>query len=99
MSDRLQCTTCLRDIPRMTHCPNCHPTSESASSACSVCVWTEDDDGNWFTACGEGQVFTTGNVTENHYKFCPYCGKAIKAVTQNNDKLCREQGGKDSDDK
>jgi len=47
-------------------------------SCLSGCVWTEDNDGNWFTTCGEGQVFETGGVTENHYRFCPFCGKAIK---------------------
>ena len=38
MSDRIQCTACQRDIPHMTHCPHCHPTSELASSAGSARV-------------------------------------------------------------
>jgi hypothetical protein len=45
-----QCTTCRRDIPRMTHCPHCHhAASESASSAGSVFLATIRNmvDGGW----------------------------------------------------
>ena len=50
MSERYQCTTCRRDIPRMTHCPHCHhAASESASSAGSVFLATIRNmvDGGW----------------------------------------------------
>ena len=44
------------------------------------CEWTEDFDGNWDTACGDKHVFFDGTPAENHHRFCPYCGKPIKAV-------------------
>lgn len=48
-----------------------------------VCVWTEDmglDEDYWETGCGEMFIFSEGGVQENHFKFCPYCGMAIKEV-------------------
>lgn len=41
------------------------------------CDWTEDEDGNWHTGCGEMFVFTTDGPVENKMRFCPYCGKAL----------------------
>jgi hypothetical protein len=40
-----------------------------------VCRWSVDDDGTWFSACGEAHVFTSGDPTANHFDFCPYCGR------------------------
>lgn len=44
------------------------------------CVWTEDDEGVWGTACGERWVFTEGYPWENHARFCFACGHLISAV-------------------
>lgn len=41
------------------------------------CAWTEDEDGNWWTGCGNVHVFTDGGPRENDYDFCPYCGKPL----------------------
>ena len=41
------------------------------------CTWTEDDEGNWHTKCGQAHQFINGTPKENHYGFCPYCGKEI----------------------
>jgi len=46
------------------------------------CVWRQekdfyDDDPFWLTACGDVEMFMDGGPTENHYRFCPYCGKPI----------------------
>ena len=42
------------------------------------CEWTEDQDGNWQTRCGEIHIIITGTPEENNYRFCPYCGKRIE---------------------
>ena len=31
--------------------------------------------------CGQSHVFNNGTPTENHFKFCPYCGKEIEDNT------------------
>ena len=44
----------------------------------SICVWTYDeDDGGWFTDCGEGFETTTGTPSENKFKYCPFCGEVL----------------------
>jgi hypothetical protein len=42
-----------------------------------VCVWTEDDDGVYRTACGRSFFFDTGTAYENHFTCCPYCGARL----------------------
>ena len=46
------------------------------------CVWLrqEDPDGDEFmeTQCGKAFEFIEGDMQDNDYKFCPYCGKKIK---------------------
>lgn len=39
------------------------------------CEWTEDEDGNWDTACDNKDRFIEGGPYENGMKFCCYCGK------------------------
>lgn len=43
------------------------------------CVWREDEDGVWWTACGQGFCFD-GTPTEHNHPFCGYCGAAIREV-------------------
>jgi hypothetical protein len=39
------------------------------------CIWTEDPDGNWWTDCDNGFVFTeSSSPTEHEFKFCCFCG-------------------------
>jgi len=38
------------------------------------CKWANDDDGIWWTECGNAHQFTDGGPRENHHYFCPYCG-------------------------
>jgi len=50
-----------------------------------VCTWKQQDpweygDGTHTTSCNEMHAFTDGGVADNHYKFCPYCGKRIFAI-------------------
>jgi DNA-binding XRE family transcriptional regulator len=42
------------------------------------CRWTEDEDGNWDTACGETFTFIDGGPKENKTRFCPYCGGKLE---------------------
>ena len=43
------------------------------------CIWTEDEDGNWDTACGETWVFE-GGPKENRVRLCPSCGHPVEAM-------------------
>ena len=43
------------------------------------CIWTEDADGIWETACENAHEFSVDGVAENGYRYCPYCGKTIVA--------------------
>lgn len=46
------------------------------------CQWRIDDD--WQedtvhkTTCGHSHLFTAGDIADNEYKYCPYCGLAIE---------------------
>jgi hypothetical protein len=45
------------------------------------CVWTAREDACYFeTKCGEAFTFIDGTPAENHYSFCPNCGKPIEVV-------------------
>ena len=44
------------------------------------CKWTDENDGyfdGYKTACGQIQYFGEGEISDNKYKFCPYCGGKI----------------------
>jgi hypothetical protein len=41
------------------------------------CNWTEDEDGNWWTECGEGFTFSDGTPIENRMRYCCYCGQPL----------------------
>ena len=44
------------------------------------CEWTDENDGyfdGYKTACGQIQYFGEGEISDNKYKFCPYCGGKI----------------------
>lgn len=42
-----------------------------------ICLWTEDEDGDWSTACGETFTLFEGTPKENYYNYCPNCGQKI----------------------
>ena len=50
--------------------------------AAPKCQWRIDDDWQedtvYATTCGHCHMFTAGDIAENEYKFCPYCGLAIE---------------------
>ena len=47
----------------------------------TTCTWTEDDDGNFETTCGEMFVLITGTPYENSMRFCCYCGSPLVEVS------------------
>lgn len=51
------------------------------------CVWTEDDEGIWDTACGEKWVFTEGYPWDNKARFCFACGCPIEAKRYSEEQL------------
>ena len=42
------------------------------------CFWKWDSDGFYETECKQMFCFEVEGIKENHYNFCPYCGKKIK---------------------
>lgn len=42
-----------------------------------TCEWEYEQDGFHQTGCGRGFTFEEGDVIENGFRFCPYCGKEI----------------------
>ncbi len=51
--------------------------TDPTQASVAPCNWAEDEDGNWFTDCGDGFTFIDGTPDENHMKFCCYCGKPL----------------------
>jgi hypothetical protein len=41
------------------------------------CTWTEDDDGNWVTSCGDMYILITGTPGQHGLLFCCYCGGVL----------------------
>lgn len=46
----------------------------------SECKWTADEDGVWWTACGQGYVLNEGGPVENRLKYCGWCGQPLVEV-------------------
>lgn len=44
------------------------------------CTWKEDEDGVWYTECGEVFVVIDGIPKENNMRYCCYCGKPLHAI-------------------
>jgi hypothetical protein len=53
-------------------------------SEAQACEWIEEDfDGAWHAFCGgpfDLFQFNEGGPVENRFRFCPYCGHALKEV-------------------
>jgi len=46
------------------------------------CYWKYDEWHDFYdTSCDKAHCFIEGNITENHYIYCPFCGHIIKEVT------------------
>lgn len=57
---------------------------KEVSPSVTKCRWVLDDDGVYQTSCDGAWELTTGNLSDNGVKFCPYCGgqiaQALKGV-------------------
>lgn len=42
-----------------------------------ACIWTEDQEGNWDTKCGDKHYLTAGTPFENSMHWCCYCGGSL----------------------
>lgn len=42
-----------------------------------TCAWRADENGVYHTECGLAHVFEFDGVTENGYRYCPYCGGLV----------------------
>ena len=51
------------------------------------CFWTEDEDGNWETTCGNMFILIDGMPSENDMKYCCYCGCGLKEVPFEEDEV------------
>jgi len=53
----------------------------------SECIWKEengvDSDGTYITSCDNMFTIIEGNPKDNNFKYCPYCGKALKEKDKN----------------
>ena len=61
----------------MAYKPSAELTKRWEAESQPTCTWTEDTNGNWEASCGETWVLETGDPAENHYRYCPGCGRAI----------------------
>lgn len=46
-----------------------------------TCIWNKMEDGEegyWDTSCGTSHLFFGGTPFDNHFLFCPYCGKKLE---------------------
>ena len=53
-----------------------------------TCKWKQDglkiNHDYWETDCNNLHQFNNGGPTQNHFEFCPYCGKSIEKVEDEN---------------
>lgn len=47
-----------------------------------ICEWKfvedYDGDGHYDTDCGNSFYFAEGNIVDNEFHFCPYCGRRVQ---------------------
>ena len=61
-------------------CPLTKAAVEEGKVTKHECDWVEDEEGNWFTGCGNASTFNDGGPSENGAKFCAYCGARLIAT-------------------
>jgi hypothetical protein len=50
-----------------------------ATRLLGACEWRYDDTfEKWDTECGRGHILIEGTPADNHYSFCPYCGRVLE---------------------
>jgi hypothetical protein len=64
-----------------------------------TCLWIHDEDADkWDTECSEAHCFFEDGPRENHYRFCPYCGKPIELMENMVESETPEERAKDLQD-
>lgn len=53
-------------------------TAHAIRSERGECAWTTDEDGVFYTRCGEAFTFIDAGPKENGMKWCCYCGGTLK---------------------
>jgi predicted RNA-binding Zn-ribbon protein involved in translation (DUF1610 family) len=53
----------------------------SPKGGSDACIWTDDGEGNWATACGDVFVLLEGNPSENNMRHCPFCGSGLQTTS------------------
>jgi len=57
----------------------------------ATCLWSEDEDGNWASACQNLHVFIEGGPKENGYEWCCYCGLKLAPPHAYVDEVIQEE--------
>ncbi len=61
-------------------CPNCRAVGFIPAPAPGVCVWSENEDGQWDTTCGACWEFMNeGTPADNGVVYCHKCGNHVEA--------------------
>lgn len=57
-----------------------HDTRTRPAPSHETCIWTQNEEeyGNYETECGHAFQTIEGDVKENNFKFCTYCGRKIQ---------------------
>jgi len=42
------------------------------------CLWSHEEEDVYDTECDNTFILINGSLTENEFKFCPYCGGEIE---------------------
>ena len=51
------------------------------ATAPATCTWKENEEyGMYETGCGNAFQTIEGDIEENNFKFCPYCGGKIRGA-------------------
>ena len=68
------------DVP----CPDDCNDFDKYEPVAEPCIWGVIEDGHmderdYATGCGKEFIVESGTPEDNEFRFCPYCGKPIKA--------------------
>ena len=60
-----------------------HSAASRPAPSPDTCTWKLDDVyGMYETGCGNAFECIEGDIEENNFKFCPYCGGRIKEIVE-----------------
>lgn len=72
------------ELTHLYHNPILHRPTKGGDEMPPICNWSEDEDGNWHTGCGEMYIILEGTPSENRMNFCLYCGKPLRQILYKN---------------